>query len=194
MVCSRPQIQLLRTFQFTALVEIPRLNHSHDCVENWAVRYSNWNNEVKAHFSVFKWFSPERSWLGMPSTSLKPAGWHLKNCCKFYCMPWLLGPTLLNYYSDTMQITLSKRKAKGAFRPIFPLLAFKSSKKWECQHLNFKLMNLLWIRGQLLFHYECHVKRLSFSQILPLAFCHPQTTQLYFPKIYKIEYSFTFLG
>lgn len=189
MVCSRPQIQLLRTFQFTALVEIPKLNHSHDCVENWAVRYSNWNNEVKAHFSV-KWFSPERSWLGMPSTSLKLAGWHLKNCCKFYCIPWLLGPTLLNYYSDTMQQKKSKR---GFLDQYFHCLLSNPQKKWECQHLNFKLINLLWIRGQLFFHYECHMKRLSFPQILPLAFCHSQTTQLYFPKFYEIEYSFTFL-
>lgn len=49
----------------------------------------------------------------------------------------------------------------------------KKKKKQGCQYLNFELMNLLQTGVQFCFpSQECHVKRLSFSQILQLALCH----------------------
>lgn len=84
--------------------------------ENVSSRVFQANNEVKAHFSVSVSDSLQRSWSGMQSTGLKPAGWLApRDCCKFYCMPSPPGPALLNDQTPNDADHSQRKKSHGGF-------------------------------------------------------------------------------
>lgn len=103
--------QLLVSPQFTALANSWGLPWSWLWRRMWVAGHFSWNNEIKAYLHESKSEFLQRSWSEMQGIHLKPAGWHLNNCCKFYCMPWLPREALFNYQTDTLQITQSTGKA-----------------------------------------------------------------------------------
>lgn len=106
--CPRPkaQVQLLRTFQLIALVQIPETYHSHGCAGK--CEQSGYFRRTVRSKLISVWAnvsdSLQRSWSGMQSTSLKPAGWHCTTAANSTACPSFLGQhcliTRLPYNAD----------------------------------------------------------------------------------------------
>lgn len=118
--------------------------------------------------------SLQRSRSGMQSTSLSPAGWHSTNAANSTACPSFLGQhcliTRLRYNADHRS---EHQKSKGGFSDQYlGVHGFKRSKPvrhWACQHLNFKLLNLLWTRVQLFSTGWVPCEKITLSQILQWA-------------------------